>query len=64
MAAERNAKTADRKYESHRALMQKKIDRLMSFVEQLRNGEEFKALLAHAEKAEKIVADLIAKCNK
>ena len=40
--------------------MQEKIDRLMTLVEQLRNGEELKAMLARAEKAEKMVADLIA----
>ena len=49
-----------RKAESDMVLMQKKIDSLLSLVEQFQNGEKFKALLARAEKAEKMVADLTA----
>lgn len=39
--------------------MQEKIDRLLSLVVQLRNGEEQRVMTARAEKAEKMVADLI-----
>ena len=58
--AEKRAESAEKRAESDRAAMQEKIDRLMTLVEQLRNGEELKAMLARAEKAEKMVADLIA----
>jgi hypothetical protein len=40
--------------------MQDKIDRLLTLVEQLRNGDELRAMTARAEKAEKAVADLMA----
>ena len=60
MAAEKRAESAEKRAESDRAAMQEKIDRLMTLVEQLRNGEELKAMLARAEKAEKMVADLVA----
>lgn len=60
IVAEKRAESAEKRAESDRAAMQEKIDRLMALVEQLRNGEELKAMLARAEKAEKMVADLIA----
>ena len=60
IVAEKRAESAEKRAESDRAAMQEKIDRLMTLVEQLRNGEELKAMLARAEKAEKMVADLIA----
>ncbi len=60
MSAEKRADAAEKKAESDRAAMQDKIDRLLTLVEQLRNGDELRAMTARAEKAEKTVADLIA----
>ena len=60
MAAEKRADAAEKKAESDRAAMQDKIDRLLTLVEQLRNGDELRAMTARAEKAEKTVADLMA----
>lgn len=60
IAAEKRADAAEKEAESDRAAMQDKIDRLLTLVEQLRNGDELRAMTARAEKAEKDVADLIA----
>lgn len=60
ISAEKRAEAADKKAESDKAVMQDKIDRLMTLVVQLRNGGELKAMTGRAEKMEKIVADLIA----
>lgn len=60
IAAEKRADAAEKKAEYDRAAMQDKIDRLLTLVEQLRNGDELRAMTARAEKAEKAVADLIA----
>lgn len=59
-AAEKRAWEAEKKAESYRTAMQDKIDILLSRVEQLRNGDELRAMTARAEKAEKTVADLLA----
>lgn len=66
-AAERRAETAEKragavemKAEADRTAMQDKIDRLLSLVEELRNGNELRAMAERAEKAEKMVADLLA----
>lgn len=60
IAAEKRADAAEKKAESDRAAMQDRIDRLLTLVEQLRNGDELRAITARAEKAEKTVADLMA----
>lgn len=60
IAAEKRADAAEKKAESDRAAMQDRIDRLLTLVEQLRNGDELRAMTARAEKAEKAVADLLA----
>ncbi len=59
-AAEKRAWEAEKKAESYRTAMQAKIDILLSRVEQLRNGDELRAMTVRAEKAEKAVADLLA----
>lgn len=56
--AEKRIEEADSKFDPDIAIMQKEADRLTSLVERIRNGEELKALLARAEKAEKKAADL------
>lgn len=60
IAAEKRAEVAEKKAASERTGLQGKIDRLLALVEKLQNGEELKAMTARAEKAEKMVADLIA----
>lgn len=57
IAAEKRADAAENKAESDRAAMQDKIDRLLTLVEQLRNGDELRAMTVRTEKT---VADLLA----
>lgn len=59
-AAEKRAGAVEMKAEADRTAMQDKIDRLLSLVEELRNGNELRAMAERAEKAEKAVADLLA----
>lgn len=60
IAAEKRAEAAEKKAVSERTGLQEKINRLLALVEKLQNCEELKAMVARAEKAEKMVADLIA----
>lgn len=59
-AAEKRAGAAEMNAEADRAAMQDKIDRLLAIVEELRNGNELRAMAERAKKAEKTVADLLA----
>lgn len=57
-AAEKRAEPVEMKAQADRTAMQDKIDRLLSLVEELRNGNELRAIVERAEKAKKMVADL------